>query len=153
MRRRGVATVKRVTQEALQKVAINKPAGYLDEVMAASSKVENGWVHFEDAAFRRLLKKYSPERLSRGPGTVLHDMLSIFGIHIKPGCQCRARMEQMNKWGCKGCEENIDTIVGWLAEEAANRGLPYISTVGRMLVRRAIHNARKEAERAKDPPH
>jgi hypothetical protein len=37
---------------------------------------------------------------------------------------------QMNEVGCDGCEENIDTIVGWLAEEAANRGLPFLSTSG-----------------------
>jgi hypothetical protein len=59
----------------------------------------------------------------------------------------------MNAMGNDWCKENIDTIVGWLAEEAANRGLPFLNAVGRMLVRRAIHNARKEAERAKDPPH
>jgi len=140
--------VKRVTEEALQKAAMHKPAGYLDEVMAAASRTEDGWVYFEDAAFRNLLAKYSPERLSRGPGTVLHDMLGRFGIHIKPGCACKARMEQMNKWGCDGCEANIETIVEWMKEEAAARGLPYLSTVGRMLVRRAIHNARKEAARA-----
>jgi hypothetical protein len=45
--------------------------------------------------------------------------------------------------GLDGCEENIDTIVEWLAEEAANRGLPFLNTVGRLLVKRAIHNARK----------
>ena len=142
--------MKRVTQEALQKAAMHKPAGYLDEVMAASSRTEDGWVYFENAAFRGLLAKYSPERLSRGPGTVLHDMLGTVGIHIKPGCACKARMEQMNKWGCDGCEANIETISEWMKEEAANRKLPYLSTVGRMLVRRAISTARKEAERAKD---
>ena len=54
----------------------------------------------------------------------------------------------MDKWGCDGCEENLETIVEWMKEEAANRGLPYLSTIGRMLVRRAIHNARKEKARA-----
>jgi len=54
------------------------------------------------------------------------------------------------QWGCDGCDKNLETIVEWMKEEAANRGLPYLSTVGRMLVRRAINNARKEAERAKN---
>jgi len=56
----------------------------------------------------------------------------------------------MNRMGNDWCEQNIETIVEWLKEEAAARGLPFISTVGRMLVRKAISNARKEAERAKD---
>ena len=49
--------MKRVTEEALHKAAMHKPAGYLGEVMAASSRVEDGWVYFEDAAFRGLLGK------------------------------------------------------------------------------------------------
>jgi hypothetical protein len=49
-----------------------------------------------------------------------------------------------------GARKKLETIVEWMKEEAANRRLPYLSTVGRMLVRRAISNARKEAERAKD---
>lgn len=49
----------------------------------------------------------------------------------------------MDQMGVDWCEENIDTIVGWLAEEAASRGLPFLSGVGRLLVKRAIHNARK----------
>ncbi len=56
----------------------------------------------------------------------------------------------MDQLGIEWCEENVETIVGWMKEEAAKRGLPYLTTVGRMLVRRAISNARKEAERAKD---
>jgi hypothetical protein len=49
----------------------------------------------------------------------------------------------MNAMGNDWCEENIDTIVGWLAEEAASRGLPFFNGVGRLLVKRAISNARK----------
>jgi len=59
----------------------------------------------------------------------------------------------MNRMGNDWCEQNTETIVEWMKEEASNRGLPFLDAVGRMLVRRAIHNARKEAERAKDPPH
>jgi hypothetical protein len=41
------------------------------------------------------------------------------------------------------CEANLDEIVGWLREEAAKRGIPFIDLAGRMLVKRAIKNARK----------
>ena len=43
------------------------------------------------------------------------------------------------------CEAHLDEIVGWLREEATKRKLPFIDTVGRMLVRRAIKNARRAA--------
>jgi hypothetical protein len=51
----------------------------------------------------------------------------------------------MDAWGCDECERRLDEIVGWLAEEAASRKLPFSSTVASMLVRRAIANARKSA--------
>jgi hypothetical protein len=100
---------------------------------------------FENDDYYILRDKYSGDvdPMVRGPGTELHRLLGRFGLHMKKGCACKARMVQMNKWGCDGCGENIDTIVEWLAEEAANRGLPFLNTVGRLLVKRAIHNARK----------
>lgn len=57
----------------------------------------------------------------------------------------------MNIRGCDWCEANIDTIVLWLREEAASRGLPFLDAAGKMLVRRAIRNARTEASRARPP--
>ncbi len=52
----------------------------------------------------------------------------------------------MDARGCDWCEENLDAIVGWLREEAEKRGLPFIDVAGRLLVRRAIKNARKQAK-------
>jgi hypothetical protein len=49
----------------------------------------------------------------------------------------------MDERGCDWCEANLDEIVGWLREEAAKRGLPFVDMAGRMLVKRAIRNARK----------
>jgi hypothetical protein len=49
----------------------------------------------------------------------------------------------MDRQGVQWCEANIDTIVGWLREQAAARGLPFLDMAGRLLVRRAIRNARK----------
>jgi hypothetical protein len=83
-------------------------------------------------------------------GTELKKLLARAGIHPTQGCECNAHHLRMDQLGIEWCEANIETIVKWMKEEASARGLPYLSTVGRMLVRRAIHNARKEAERAKD---
>ena len=46
------------------------------------------------------------------------------------------------------CEAHLDEIVGWLREEATKRKLPFVDMAGRVLVRRAISNARKEQARA-----
>lgn len=85
-----------------------------------------------------------PKPLGYGPGTELKKLLSAVGITPKPGCKCIARAEEMDRQGCEWCEANVDTIVGWLREEATKRGLPFIDAVGAILVRRAISNARSK---------
>jgi hypothetical protein len=147
--------VKGVSIEAINEASKSKPEGYLKDVMSYVVERKDNFVLFENDDYYMLRDKYSGDvdPVHRGPGTELHKLLAFFGVYMRAGCSCRGRMVQMNKWGCNGCEQNIQTIVEWMKEEAAARGLPYLSTVGRMLVRRAIHNARREAERAKDPPH
>ena len=44
-----------------------------------------------------------------------------------------------------GCTDRILEIVATLRAEAGNRGLPFVDFVGRMLVNRAIANARRSA--------
>lgn len=91
-----------------------------------------------------------PERFQRmltGPGTELKNLISRIGLKPSPGCQCNSHAIQMNLWGPDECERRIDQIVGWLREEAARRRLPFVETLGRMLVRRAISNARKLSNR------
>ena len=137
--------MKGVSVEAINEAAKSKPEGYLEDVMSYVVERKDNFVLFENDDYYMLRDKYSGDvdPMVRGPGTELHRLLGRFGLHMKKGCACKARMVQMNKWGCDGCGENIDTIVEWLAEEAANRGLPFLNTVGRLLVKRAIHNARK----------
>ena len=94
-------------------------------------------------------------RFNRGPGTELHALLGKFGLTASGGCKCRSRVAYMDANGCDWCEANIDEIVGWLRESAADRGLPFVDMAGRLLVRRAIANARrKEAARGTEdrPP-
>ena len=87
-----------------------------------------------------------PETTGRGPGTELKKLLSKIGITASPDCSCNARARLMDEneqrepgW----VEANLDTIVGWLREESSKRGLPFVDMAGRMLVKRAIRNARK----------
>jgi len=85
-----------------------------------------------------------------GPGTELKKLLKKIGIAATPNCSCNARARTMDANGCDWCEANIEQIVGWLREEATKRKLPFVDMAGRVLVKRAIHNARKaEAARAR----
>lgn len=49
----------------------------------------------------------------------------------------------MDEWGPDECEKRIDEIVGWLKEEATKRKLPFIDYAGKIIVKKAIKNARK----------
>jgi hypothetical protein len=89
--------------------------------------------------------EHAPPPPNKGPGTELKKLLSRIGITPKAGCKCLARAIEMDARGGDWCENNIDTIVGWLRDQATARGLPFIDAAGRMLVRLAIRNARKNA--------
>lgn len=81
-----------------------------------------------------------------GPGTELKKLLSKIGITATPNCSCNARARRMDEEESRHpgwCEAHLEEIVGWLREEATNRGLPFLDMAGRVLVRRAIRNARK----------
>ena len=89
----------------------------------------------------------APAAPLRGPGTELSRLLKRFGIEATPTCQCRAKAAQMNAWGPDECErpERIEEVVAVMREEAKARGLPFLDAAGRLLVRRAIRNARRSA--------
>ena len=78
-----------------------------------------------------------------GPGTVLSEMLSFIGIKSTANCSCKRHAITMNTKGNDWCEANIDTILGWLKTESAKRNLPYIESVARLIVNRAIKTSRK----------
>jgi len=90
----------------------------------------------------------TPKRLilqppGRGAGAELKKMLHKVGINPVGPCQCNARAAQMDAMGPDWCEENLETIVGWLREEAERRKLPFLAPAARMLVKLAIRKARK----------
>lgn len=76
-------------------------------------------------------------------GTALKAILASVGIVATPDCSCNKRAAEMDRNGCDWCETNIDLIVGWLREEAEKRKLPFVDFAGRLLVKRAISNARR----------
>jgi hypothetical protein len=88
---------------------------------------------------------YEPATPTSGPGTELKKLFALAGIVATDSCSCNARAAEMDRQGVEWCEANTDTIVGWLREQAEARGLPFLDVAGRLLVKRAIANARKAA--------
>lgn len=86
-----------------------------------------------------------------GPGTFLKKLLRRW-LKIEPSgnCPCEKHAMVMDMWGPGECERRMEEIVGWLREEAARRGLPFVDTAGRMLVRIAISRARANAREAQN---
>jgi hypothetical protein len=88
-------------------------------------------------------------------GTELKSLLAgwPFRIVATADCKCTSRAAYMDAQGCDWCEspEGMAEIMGFLREAAEARGLPFLDVAARLLVKRAIHNARKaEARRAKE---
>lgn len=86
-----------------------------------------------------------PVPVRGGAGTELTKLLAAIGIEKTPGCKCRDRSALMDSNGIEWCAKNITTISNWMGQEAAKRKMPFIATLARLMVRRAIHNARREA--------
>ena len=83
----------------------------------------------------------------------LSKLLKRFGIEPTLTCACRAKAAEMDAWGCDEASkpERIEEVVAVMRAEATARGLPFLDLPARLLVRRAIANARKaEAKRAKE---
>jgi hypothetical protein len=86
-------------------------------------------------------------KTSNGPGTELSTLLKRFGIEPTPTCKCRAKAAEMDAWGPDECEKpnRIEEVVAVMRDEAKARGLPFLDAAGRLLVKRAIRNARRAA--------
>jgi len=88
-----------------------------------------------------------PLQPAQGPGTELSKLLSRFGINPTPYCKCRAKAAEMDAWGPDECEKphRVEEVLSVMRAEANARGLPFLDAVGRLLIKRAIRNARKAA--------
>lgn len=94
-----------------------------------------------------LPKKYiSAQTRKKGPGTELRKLIKRLRIKERLGCKCKQHAQLMDQRGCDWCEKNLELIVDWLEEEAEKRGLLFLRTAGKMIVRRAIKKARQLEE-------
>ena len=95
------------------------------------------------AAKLRSLFPKTLEETPNYPGTLLSKMIKSLGFVMSDNCSCKRHALEMNDKGNDWCSENIDTVVGWLREEAHRRNLPFIDTIGKIMVNRAIKKSRK----------
>jgi hypothetical protein len=133
-------------KSAVIEAAPNRPPGYLDAVLAVAEEIDGIlWLTQED--YTALLSTYgqSGRPAGKGPGAHLKRLLHRLGIRPGPNCQCHKRAAEMDRRGADWCEEHIEEIVGWLAEEAAKAGLPFVPAIARFLVKQAIRKTRAEA--------
>ena len=78
-----------------------------------------------------------------GPGTELGKLLDRFGFKPAAGCNCKKHIVEMNANGPQWCADNIDTILGWLREEAQRAGYPFTELGAKLLILRAISNSKR----------
>jgi len=142
-----------VADEDLAAFASHHGYTFSHVMLCLVSHTDDGLPVLDEDCLRRVVSNAVPEKQSNelrcGPGTELSTLLKRFGISPTPTCQCRAKAAEMDAWGCDECSkpERIEEVVGVMREEAKARGLPFLDLPARLLVKRAISNARKAEAR------
>lgn len=94
----------------------------------------------------KILRSIFPKTLEEnpnGPGSILTGMLSSIGIKSTSNCACRRHAIEMNDNGPDWCEQNIDKILSWLKEESVKRKLPFVESVAKIMINKAISKSRE----------
>lgn len=81
---------------------------------------------------------------SQGVGIELKRLLRKIGIVPKTGCKCKDHAKQMDDLGIEWCLQNVETIADWMEEEAKRRKMPFLRVGAKVLVKKAIRNAKRK---------
>lgn len=79
----------------------------------------------------------------QGPGTKLKNIFSWFGITEDEDCDCTSHVELMDRWGPKGCEQNIETVLGFLVQSANKQQIYYSEFAARRAIKLAIYLSKR----------
>lgn len=126
---------------------------YTNNPDITKAQAQQRLLELADNDMESFLQKQFPKTLEDdpyGPGSILASMFSAIGIKSSPTCSCRRHALEMNARGIEWCEENLDTICGWLKEECKKRSIPYVDAVARMVVNKAINKSKKYREELKN---
>jgi hypothetical protein len=126
-------------------IAFSAPPVVTPAPVAAIQQDPQPPVDVLDDPTKNLPDPFTPVPPAMGPGGFLKKYLSRIGITSTPNCSCNAKAKHMDTMGVEWCEQNLDTIVGWLKEEAEKRRLPFVEWPTRLLIKKAISSARKAA--------
>ena len=116
--------------------------GYkFEEVEKCIRKIDGKKIHV-DTDHRDYPRK---GKRSKGVGTELTIILRRFGITSNEGgCSCKHKSKLLDTKGVKWAELNVETVVGWMKENAKKMKIPFLALPARMVVRQAIKNARRK---------
>lgn len=139
--------------------ALCKRCTACEKTLTVPKAIEYGWPQIEAEVIRACqtpdMPPEPPQKPSKpaippppvvrrpGVGTALKKLLARFGITTTPTCRCATRARIMDDNGIGWCEQNIPLITSWLHEEAQKRRLPFSEFAAKMLIKRAIQNAKK----------
>lgn len=137
----------RISLIALQKASALRPPGYFEDIISRG-KIEGNELMMDESDYALLRRKYGNRKTAKpqyniGAGTELKKLIAKFGFKPKAGCKCAQHIREMNQNGIDWCSQNIDTIVGWLREEAVRAKLPFTEVGAKMMIKIAIRQAKK----------
>ena len=123
----------------LKLVEKNKPEGYIQDIISnCIENIDDEIFVLDDKVYRNLCIKYKNE----GAGFELKNLLKSVGIKIEEDSFIDKKFTDINNLGVEWCELNTKIILYWLEIEAKQRKIPFIRIVGKMLLSKAIKNAK-----------
>lgn len=141
-----------LSRKTVEARAAAMPPAYRDDLAEATDHATDKVIYFVGAKYHTMHEKWNgkkavviqPARPAGGPGTELKKLLQRFNVQPVGPCKCNSRAALMDAWGSAQCRKSIETIVGWLAEEAKTRKLLFLAVAAKLLIKRAIRNAEKQ---------
>lgn len=136
--------MNKISKQKIAQNLQNYPITFISDIMKMSIKDDDNFFYFTKDGVDYIVAKYNIEIPQEGVGTELKKLLSKIGIKATENCSCNHRAKLLDMNGIEWCENNMETIIGWLKEESERRNLPFIEYVAKTLIKRAIKNYKKQ---------
>jgi hypothetical protein len=136
--------LKTISKKSIQSSQNHMPVNFIPDVIKMSIKEDEENFYLTEDSYDYIKEKYE-KPIEEGVGTELKKLLSKIGIRSTPNCSCNHKAKLMNMNGVEWCENNIDTILVWLSEEAKKRKLPFIKYGAKLIIKRAISNTKRNS--------
>lgn len=131
---------RRISIAKLHAIAPERKPGYVEAVLARSTLISETHLEISQRDFDFIRRRFTP---LNGPGSYLKSMLETMGITASKTCKCNKMARKMDQWGPEETMKHIEEVVDVMQETAEKRGLPFVRTAGRALVRLACWRAKR----------